>query len=136
GRRAREGGAAGALDWANPGRAEEWTEPRGGEGGAPLEEGEYILPPAFVCHPPHRHFRDRGMQRQAAFDLHRRDVLAAADDHVVDAAGDEEIAVAVEISGVAGEIPALAQRLGIRVRPPPIALEGFIARHQRDDLAF
>ena len=76
------------------------------------------------------------MQRQAAFDLDRRDVLAAGDDHVVDAAGDEQIAVGVEISGVAGEVPAVAQRLRVGVRSPPIAFEGFIAREQRDDLAF
>ena len=28
------------------------------------------------------------------------------------------------------------KRLRIRVRPPPVAFEGFIAREQRDDLAF
>ena len=76
------------------------------------------------------------MQREAAFDLDRRDVLAAGDDHVVDPAGDEEIAVGVDIAGIAGEVPAVAQRLGIRIGPPPIALEGFVARDQRDDLAF
>ena len=75
------------------------------------------------------------MQRQAAFDLDRRDILPATDDHVVDAAGDEEIAVSVEISGVAGEIPAATQCLGVRVRAPPVPLEGFVALKQGDDLA-
>ena len=76
------------------------------------------------------------MQRQAAFDLDRRDILPAADDHVVDAAGDEEITVAVEIPGIACEVPAVAQGLRVRLRPSPIVLERFIALQQRDDFAF
>src|SRR5450759_2748659 len=76
------------------------------------------------------------MQREAAFDLDRGDVFTAGDDHVVDAARYEQVAVLVEVSGVAGEIPALAQRLGVGLRPPPVAFEGFVARKQRDDLAF
>src|SRR5262249_37236043 len=102
---------------------------------ATLDEGGNDLAPALVRDPDHGHLGDRGMQRQAAFDLDRRDVLAAADDHVVDAAGDEEIASIVEITRIAGEIPAVAQGLAVRVRPPPIAFEGVIALKQCDDLA-
>ncbi len=76
------------------------------------------------------------MQRQAAFDLDRRDVLAAGDDHVVDAAGDEQVAVGVDVAGVAGEIPAVADRRGVGFGPAPVAFEGFIAGEQRDDFAF
>jgi simple sugar transport system permease protein len=76
------------------------------------------------------------MQRQAALDLDRRHVLASRDDQVVDAAGDEEVAVPVEVPGVAREIPAVAQRLGVGVGPAPIALERFVSGNQRDDLAF
>ena len=76
------------------------------------------------------------MQRQAALDLHRRDVLAAGDDHIVDAPGDEQIAVAVQVAGVAGEIPAVPQRLGIGIGAAPIAFEGLIAPQQGDDFAF
>ena len=76
------------------------------------------------------------MQRQAAFDLDWRDVFPAADDYVVDTPGDEEIAIGVDISGIAGEVPALPHGLGVGVRPAPIALEGFVALKQRDDLAF
>src|SRR5262249_34335444 len=108
---------------------------RGLDHAATLDEGGNDLAPALVRDPDHGHLGDCGMQRQAAFDLDRRDVLAAADDHVVDAAGDEEIAITVEIAGIAGEIPALAQGLGVRVRPPQIAFERFIALEQGDDLA-
>ena len=94
------------------------------------------LPQRSSARPDHRDLRHRLVQRQAAFDLDRRDVLAAGDDHVVDPAGDEQIAVLVEIAGVAGEVPAVAQRLGVGVGPPPVAFEGFVAREQRDDLAF
>src|ERR1043165_6346301 len=62
-----------------------------------FDEGSHDLAPAFVRKPYHRHFRNGGMQRQAAFDLDWRDNLSAADNHIVGAAGDEEIAVAVEI---------------------------------------
>src|SRR5262249_60859578 len=99
------------------------------------DEGANDLAPALVRNPDHGHFGDCRVQRQTAFDLDRRDVLAAADDHVVDAAGDEEIAVGVEISGVAGEIPPAAQCLRVLVRAPPTRLEGFVALKQGDDLA-
>ena len=75
------------------------------------------------------------MQRQAALDLDRRDVLAAGDDHVVDPAGDEQVAVGIDIAGVAGEVPAVAQRLGVGIGPAPVALERFVAGQKRDDLA-
>ena len=101
-----------------------------------LDEGDDDLAPALVRQAGHGHFDDGRVQRQAALDLDRRDVLAAGDDHVVDAAGDEEVAVGVEIAGVAGEVPAVAQRLGVGLRPLPIALEGLVAGGERDDLAF
>src|SRR5262249_22138436 len=115
--------------------AAELIELLGLDHAATLDEGGNDLAPALVRDPDHGHLGDCGMQRQATFDLDRRDVLAAADDHVVDAAGDEEIAITVQIAGIAGEIPALAQGLGVRVRPPPIAFERFIALEQGDDLA-
>src|SRR5262249_60077938 len=102
---------------------------------AACQEAENDLAPPLARNPDHGPLGDCGVQRQAASDLARRNILPAADDHVVDAAGDEEIAVTVEISGIAGEIPAVAHCLGVRVRAPPIALEGFIALEQGDDLA-
>src|SRR5262245_52616476 len=123
------------LEIGEPRAAAELIEFFGLHHAATRDEGGNDLAPAFVRDPDHGHLGDRGMQRQAAFDLDGRDVLAAADDHVVDATGDEEIAISIEIAGIASEIPAAAQRLGVRVRPPPIAFEGFIALKQRDDLA-
>ena len=75
------------------------------------------------------------MQGQHALDIDRRDVLAAADDHVVDAAGDEEIAVAIDIAGVAGEVPAVAQAFGVRIGPTVVALERLVAEQFGNDLA-
>src|SRR6516165_4237418 len=123
------------LEIGEPRGVAELIELLGLDHAATLDEGGNDLAPALVRDPDHGHLGDCGMQRQAAFDLDRRDVLAAADDHVVDAAGDEEIAITVEIAGIAGEIPALSQGLGVRVRPPPIAFERFIALKQRDDFA-
>jgi hypothetical protein len=94
---------------------------------AALDEGGDDLAPAFVGEANHGDLGHRLVQRQAAFDLHRRDVLAAGDDHVVDAAGDEQVAIGVEVAGVAGEVPALTQRLGVGFGSAPIALEGLIA---------
>ena len=103
---------------------------------ASLDEGRDDLAPALVRHAGDGHLGHGRMQRQAALDLDRRDVLAAGDDHVVDATGDEEIAVGVQIPGVARKIPALAQRLGVGVGAAPIALERFVAQEERDDFAF
>src|SRR5215813_327373 len=123
------------LEIGEPRAAAELIELLGLDHAATLDEGANDLAPALVRDPDHGHLGDCGMQRQAAFDLDRRDVLAAADDHVLDAAGDEEIAITVEIAGIAGELPALAQGLGVRFLPPPIAFERFIALEQGDDLA-
>src|SRR4029077_13620886 len=65
-----------------------------------------------------------------------RDVLTAADDHVINATCDEQIAVRVEIAGVAGEIPSFPNGLGVGFRPPPIAFERLVAQELRDHLAF
>ena len=61
--------------------------------------------------------------------------LAAGDDHVVDAALYEQVAVVVDVTRVTREVPALAQRFRVCVGASPIALERLVARQQRDDLA-
>src|SRR6516162_3381039 len=123
------------LEIGEPRGAAELIELLGLDHATTFDERGNDLAPALVRNPDHGHVGDCGMQRQAALDLDRRDILPAADDHVVDAAGDEEIAIAVDVAGIAGEIPAAAQCLGVRVRPPPITLERFVALEQRDDLA-
>src|SRR5262249_26229934 len=117
-------------------RAAEFVELVRLDRAAALDESNQDLAPALVRKPDHGYLQNGGMQRQAAFDLDRRDILPAADDHVVDATGDEEVAVAVAIPGVAAERPAVAQGFCVRLRPPPIAFERFIALQQRDDFAF
>src|SRR4029077_1033930 len=84
---------------------------------APLYERRDDLAPALVGKANHCGLGHRRMQRQAALDLDRRDVFATRDDHVVDPAGDEQIAIAVEVSGVAGEVAVLTQRLSVRAGP-------------------
>src|SRR5262249_56794311 len=91
--------------------------------GAPLTEGGDALPQALVGRPARAPPRRGGMQRRAVCDLAGRNFSPAADDHVVDAPGDKEIAVGVEIPGIASEVPALPDGLGVGGRPAPIALE-------------
>src|SRR5262245_6194185 len=74
--------AARPLEVGEPGRATEFVELVRLDRAAALDEGGDDLAPALVREPDHGHLRYGGVQRQAAFDLHRRDILAAADDHV------------------------------------------------------
>src|SRR2546428_5061432 len=78
---------------------------------------------------------DAGVARESLLDLDRMDVLAAADDHVVDAPGDVEVAVGVDVSHVAGEVPAVAERRRVGVGAVPVAREGLVGGEARDDLA-
>ena len=66
-------------------------------------------------------------------DLARIDVVAAADHQVLLAVDDEQIAVLVDISQVAGVEPATGERLGGLLRPPVIGLHHVVAAD--DDLA-
>ena len=50
----------------------------------------------------------RGMAQQRRLDLDRRDVLAAADDHVLEPVADLDVAVGMDDRGVAGVEPAVA----------------------------
>src|SRR6185295_13536885 len=70
-------------------RPAELIELVGLDGCAALDESRDDLAPALVSQADDRHLRYRRMQRQAALDLDRRDVLTAGNDHVVHATGDE-----------------------------------------------
>ena len=83
----------------------------------------------------HRHLAHPGVAREHVLDLERMDVLAAGDDHVVDPPVDPEVAVGVEVAGVAGVVPAVANRLLVGVRPVPVAGERLVAREVHADLA-
>ena len=63
------------------------------------------------------------------------DVLAARDDHVVDATDDPEVAVLVDPADVARVVPAVADRLLVGVRPVPVAGERLVRAHVAEDLA-
>ena len=72
------------------------------------DEGLRGLPPPLVRQAHDRGLLDRRVTQQRALDLDRRDVLAAADDHVLDPVADLDVAVRVHHGGVAGVEPAVA----------------------------
>ena len=62
------------------------------------------------------------MLRERLLDLDRIDVLAAADDHVLDPVGEEKVALLVNVAAVAGAEPAVRrQRRRRLVRPVEVA---------------
>src|SRR5262245_54819215 len=68
------------------------------------------------------------MLPKTILDLFRRDVLAAADDQVLDAAGDSEVAVGVDAGFVAGAKPAIrVDRRTRRLRVVVVALHHVIS---------
>jgi hypothetical protein len=91
------------------------------------------LAPLRVGDADHRHLEDAGMTADDLLDLARVDVGAPADDHVLLAIGDEQIAILVEVADVAGVQPAAAQGLGRRLRLVPVALHHDVAAYH--DLA-
>src|SRR5579872_7486103 len=107
----------------------------GGDGGARLEghRGGDLLAERLVRHADHGGLGDRGMLVEHLLDLARVDVVAAADDQVLLAVHDVEVAVLVDPGQVAGVEPAVADRLGGGLGPLPVALHD--VRPADDDLA-
>ncbi len=66
------------------------------------DNGGHSFAPAFVGQAHHRDLRDGGMLGEYRFDLDGVDVLPTGDDHVLHAVGDEQVAVLVDVPGVAG----------------------------------
>ena len=105
------------LDAARPLEA---REPRAGERAervavergavAPHDDRRHLLAPARVRRADDRDVGDVGVRAQHRLDLGRRHVLAAGDDEVLHAPGDEEVAVGVAAAEVAGVEPAVADR--------------------------
>src|SRR5207302_10027822 len=92
--------------------------------------------PLLVGLPNHRHVPHASVTGQHVLDLDRMDVLATADDHVVDAPGDPEVALRVDPAHVAREVPTLAQRPRVGVGAVPVPGERFVRLEARDDLTF
>ena len=72
-----------------------------------------VLAEPLVGRGDHRDLGDLRERGDRLLDLGRRDVLAAADDHVLHPVGDREEAVGVEHAHVAGAVPAVGvERVG------------------------
>ena len=70
------------------------------------DAGEDLLPVVAIGNADRRRLEHRGVLQQRLVDLARRDVLAALDDELLQAAGDEVEAVGVAIAEIAGREPA------------------------------
>ena len=99
------------------------------------DDRDDALAPAIVGDADHRHLAHARMTREHVLDLEWVDVLAARDDHVVEPPVDPQVAVAVEMAGVAGVIPAVADRFRVGVGSVPVAGEGLVAREVGADLS-
>src|SRR5437762_6218424 len=130
-----EGGGAPRGEGGGSGPSTSSGGSGGGLRGARHDEGGDDLAPAVVGQADDRNLGDARVAREGVLDLDRIDVLAAGDDHVVDPPGHPEVAVLVEVAGVAGEVPAFADRAGGRVRAVVVAAEGFVRGEADDDLA-
>ena len=116
------------------GDARQWASSSSGVA-SPTTTATTRLPEPVVRRADHRHLAHARMAREHVLDLGRMDVLAARDDHVVEPAVDPEVAVRVEVPGVAGVVPAVAERLRVGVGPVPVAGERLVAGEVRADLA-
>src|SRR5215831_15591389 len=77
-----------------------------------LDERDDLLPVRLVGPADDAGRRDGGMLEQRVLDVAREHVEAAADDQVLHAVDDEEIAVIVDVAHVARVQPVAARRIG------------------------
>ena len=81
--------------------------------GGLLDDGAHPLAPLAVGQPDHRHVADPGVRVQQVLDLLGRDVLALADDDVLQTAGEHDVTVVAEVADVAGaEVAVGVEGLG------------------------
>ena len=100
------------------------------------DRGADLLAPLVVGDADHRRFADLRVLVEHLLDLARVDVVAAADDQVLLAVDDVEVAVLVDAGHVAAVEPAAAHRLRGRVGALPVALHDVVAAdHDLADLA-
>src|SRR5215469_15484942 len=82
--------------------------------------------------PDYRCFDQVGVAQQHLLDLAWVDVAAATDNHVLRAVAQRQQSVLVHAPDIAGMEPAAAQRFGIGLRVPPVAIHDAVAAS--DDL--
>jgi len=91
------------------------------------------LAPLGIGQTDHGTGRDGFVLCQSIFDLGGVDVLATGDDHVLDAIDDEQVTAGVEVSGVAGMHPPVAEHFCGLLRFVPVSEHDVAA--ERDDFA-
>ena len=114
--------------------ARQWEMISSGVASAPVaqhDDGVHRLAPDVAGDADHGDLRHRRVRRDRVLDLDRVDVLAAGHDHVLDPIDQVEIAVLVEVAGVAGVVPAAAERLLGRVLLVPV-LDHVVAAARAD----
>ena len=79
-----------------------------------LDDGRHALAPVRVLQSEHDGVGDRGVLVENVFDLARVDILTAADDHVLEAAGHGDVAARVHLAEVTGVQPAVGVDRGGR----------------------
>ena len=101
----------------------------GGGGGAlaQRDRGAHLLAHQLVRHPDHGDLDDVGVGVDDLLDLARVHVHAAAQDHVLLAVDDREVALVVHGREVAGAEPAVGDGLGGRLGLAPVALHHVVA---------
>ena len=98
--------------------------------GLELHEGHRHLAGVAVGQADRRGDLDRGMAHQRLLDDDRVDVVAAADDQVLRAPGEPEVAVLVEPAEIARVEPAVGQHRALVVARVEIAWRHLRAPHQ------
>src|SRR6266446_8067732 len=100
----------------------------GGEVGIGNEHGDEVRPAVAEYH----RLGDFRLERQIAFNVRRRDRLAAGTlDEVALAVGDPDVAVIIEEADIAGLEPAVFEGSRGRFRVVPVALHDVVAGQDR-----
>src|SRR6516164_5387103 len=99
-----------------------------------FNESHHLGAEPLVWHSDDGASRNELAAREGILHFLRKNVFPAADDHVVDAADDVELAILVELSEIARAVPAALDGLGIGVGALPVARERLWAAHAGDNL--